>query len=102
MALKQLDPSLKVGAPGMYVPSNRDFARLERFFTICQQRKLPLDLFSWHFHQMEPEAMLQQSDRVQCLLDHCGFPNSENLLTEWSPVLEERFDRVQHADLGGT
>lgn len=80
-ALKQHDPSLKVGGPAI----SHDFKFLERFLAICQKRNLPLDFCSWHCYTERPATVLKNAREVQRLLEKYGFSKTENQLNEWSP-----------------
>jgi len=82
-ALKDYDPSLKIGGPG--IAYNLGFA--DGFIEFCGNRRIPLDFFSWHIYQgdaQNPHRVCDRAKRIRELLDVHGFHSAESLLTEWN------------------
>ena len=79
-ALKNLDPSLKVGGPTL--ASHLEF--LEGFLKYCADRKIPLDFVPWHIYASQPYDVVSRAARIQELLDKYGFSKVESVLDEWN------------------
>jgi|GEM_PF-3134135 len=80
-AIKQFDPALKVGGFASACPEG---GMVLRFLTMCRDRKLPLDFFSWHAYASQPEKVASQARLVRERLNHYGFSSVESHLNEWN------------------
>lgn len=80
-AIKQYDPSLKVGGPAAAGPT-RDFVR--EFLDYCRRRNAPLDFFSWHTYTSDPQKIAKHALYVRELLDQYGFHETESHFNEWN------------------
>ncbi len=90
-AIKQFDPSLKVGGPAAA------FARKEMmqgFLKFCQQERLPLDFCSWHMYGDDPEAVRELALYVRRQLDDHGFTHTESVFDEWSYFEDELWNVI--------
>ena len=81
--LKSCFPHLKIGGPAL-AHSINDWA--ERFLGHAEEKRVPLDFFSWHIYCTTPEKMMEKNARVQALLERHGFGGVENILNEWNYV----------------
>lgn len=85
-ALKDYDPTLKVGACGM-AEGQRESMFREGFIQYCADHKLPLDFFSWHHYSndsSDPYDFVRVANVVRGILDENGFQNAENHCSEWN------------------
>jgi hypothetical protein len=85
-AIKQFDPSLKVGgfAATMVHP-----VFTKRFMDYCTAEHLPLDFFSWHTYTDHPAKAVANALWVRRLLDEHGYTGTESICDEWN---YSRFD----------
>jgi len=79
-AIKNYDPSLKVGGPTLAY--NLEF--LEGFLKHCQEHGVPVDFVSWHRYSTEPYSVLEMSEKVRGLMTRYGFGKSQSILDEWN------------------
>lgn len=81
--LKAFDPSLKIGG---YAAANVKFLPgfFPNFMQMCVDEKLPLDFFSWHSYNDNPELVRELSIYVRENLDRCGYSGTESHYNEWS------------------
>ena len=79
-AIKAHDPQNKVGGPGL-TRVGSDWAR--PFLKFCQERKLPLDFFSYHWYGSDPAGPTASALEARKVLDEFGFQRTEIHLNEW-------------------
>jgi xylan 1,4-beta-xylosidase len=60
-AIKNYDPSLKVGGPTL--AGSIEF--LEGFLKYCHEHGVPVDFVSWHRYSAEPYSVLEMSEKVR-------------------------------------
>jgi len=102
LALKSLDPTLKVGGDAIADPSD-DGAYREGFIDYCAAHKLPLDFYSWHTYansSADPYDAVRLAQEIRGVLDAHGFPKAESILSEWnlsSDFTEKEKDELQGA-----
>lgn len=77
--LKEQFPNLKIGGPALAY--NLEWA--EQFLS---QLKAPLDFFSWHSYACKVEGILDLANKINALLEKCGYGNVESILNEWNYV----------------
>jgi beta-xylosidase len=63
-AIKNYDPSLKVGGPTL--AGSIEF--LEGFLKYCHEHGVPVDFVSWHRYSAEPYSVLEMSEKVRGLM----------------------------------
>lgn len=80
--LKSCFPGLKIGGPAL--AWNEEWA--EDFLKEMQERKVPIDFFSWHIYCTVPEKMVEKAERMQALMEKYGYGDAENILNEWNYV----------------
>ena len=80
--LKQCFPHLKIGGPSL--AWNEEWA--EDFLREMQERKAPLDFFSWHIYCAKPERMVAKAERLKTMLTKYGFDTAESILNEWNYI----------------
>ncbi len=80
--LKTCFPRLKIGGPAL--AGKVDWA--EDFLKEMQQRKVPIDFFSWHVYGKTIEKFMAKSKAVKELLIRYGYPDAESILNEWNYV----------------
>ncbi len=101
LALKSLDPNLKVGGDAKAIASNPDAYR-EGFMDYCAAHHLPLDFYSWHTYansSADPYDAVRLGKAIRTLLDTHGYPKAESILSEWN--LTADFTDKQKARLQG-
>jgi len=84
-AIKSLDPSLKVGGPGLSGSFTDIY--LDGLARWCRKTNTPLDFYSWHSYNRDaggPYTFAEQAIAVRKALDVEGFPNAVNVLGEWN------------------
>ena len=80
--LKTKFPNLKIGGPASC--GREDWC--DRFLQWCEDRKAPLDFFSWHVYAVEPRQIVDKCARMRKMLDRHGFAKTESILNEWNYV----------------
>lgn len=80
--LKKCFPHLKIGGPAIA----HDEKWAAAFLGEMQNRKAPLDFFSWHIYCVEPAKMVAKAQRIRKLLDENGFAETESINNEWNYV----------------
>jgi hypothetical protein len=86
LALKSVDPSLKIGADAKAIASNPDAYR-EGFIDYCAAHQLPFDFYSWHTYansSADPYDAVRLGREIRTLLDTHGYPRAESILSEWN------------------
>ncbi|CAG7618385.1 hypothetical protein ACFQI7_02755 [Paenibacillus allorhizosphaerae] len=81
-AIKRFDPQLKVGGYAATSVNRDDF--LNEFLTVCRDRRLPLDFFSWHVYSADPQQIVKDARFAREKLDAYGYPQAESHLNEWN------------------
>jgi len=79
-AIKEYDPALKVGGPGLAY--KLEF--LTGFLDYCAAHGVPLDFVSWHVYSKNPYDVYLRAEAVENAMKTYGFGSSESLLTEWN------------------
>ena len=85
-ALKALDPSLKVGGPGL-AEGARPSPWREGFVQYCARHQVPLDFLSWHHYHgdsYDPWDMVRIAQDVRRLLDEYHLAGTESHVNEWN------------------
>jgi xylan 1,4-beta-xylosidase len=101
LALKSVDPTLKVGGVGKAF-SFDDGGYREGFIDYCAAHKLPLDFYSRHSYtdtSADPYDPIRVAKQIREILDTHGFPKAESILSEWN--LTPDFTDVAKARLQG-
>lgn len=101
LALKSVDPTLKVGGDARAMPFD-DGPYREGFFDYCAAHKLPLDFYSWHTYAIgsaDPYDAVRLAKSIRGVLDAHGFPKAESILSEWN--LTPDFTEAEKAELQG-
>ena len=80
--LKSRFPHLKIGGPAL--AGKKDWA--ERFLTEMKKRGVPLDFFSWHRYDTQPQKIGELCAFYRDLLDRTGYAGAESILNEWNYV----------------
>lgn len=108
-SLKRLDPTLKVGGPGVLGGSILTKRRwVPYFINAARDARATMDFFSWHLYEaLNPYSIKIQGDYVRGLLDAAGFTNAESHITEWNirlgendarfPTSQQLINRPKHA-----
>ncbi|MCF7817607.1 MAG: hypothetical protein K9M54_06975 [Kiritimatiellales bacterium] len=82
VALKQLDPALKVGGPALAGCIGSKHGK--QFLEFCRDNKLPLDFASWHGYSSKPDGLMKNIEDGIAALKEYGFENAESHFTEWN------------------
>ncbi|HUK26277.1 MAG TPA: hypothetical protein VLV49_16975 [Terriglobales bacterium] len=101
LALKSVDPNLKVGGDTKAIPMD-DGPYREGFLDYCAAHKLPLDFYSWHTYadgSADPYDAVRIGKELRSLLDAKGFSKAESILSEWN--LSADFTEDEKAILQG-
>ena len=101
LALKSVDPTLRVGGDARALPYD-DGAWREGFFDNCAKHKVPLDFYSWHTYAIgsaDPYDAVRLGKDIRKILDDHGFPKAESILSEWN--LTPDFTQLEAANLQG-
>jgi xylan 1,4-beta-xylosidase len=101
LALKSVDPELKVGGDARALPYD-DGPWREGFFEYCAKRKVPLDFYSWHTYAIgsaDPYDAVRLAKDIRKIVDDHGFPKAESILSEWN--LTPDFTQLEAANLQG-
>ncbi len=101
LALKSVDPTLKVGGVGKAFPYD-DGGYREAFIDYCAAHKLPLDFYSWHTYtdsSADPYDAIRLAGQIRNILNTHGFPKAESILSEWN--LTPDFTDAEKARLQG-
>jgi len=80
--LKEYNASLKVGGPCTSSITNDNYTL--GFLEYVGNNGIPLDFFSWHMYSSSPYQLEIASRYIRFLLDTHGFPECENINTEWN------------------
>jgi xylan 1,4-beta-xylosidase len=86
LALKSVDPTLKVGGDGKAFAYD-DGPYREGLIDYCAAHKLPLDFYSWHTYadaSADPYDAVRLARLTRGILDARGFPKAESILSEWN------------------
>jgi len=92
-ALKDYDPTLKVGGPSWCC----DQTFFRDFLAYVRDHQVPLDFVSWHYYG-SLEGILERARRVQVALDAYGFTETENLFTEWNIAAQVDHEHLYDAN----
>lgn len=87
--IKKRFPTIKIGGPAM---GELKEALVRSFLSVCREKDVPLDFFSWHCYTDDHGKLLAQPQRVKKLLDEYGFSNTELHLNEWHYLPKGFFD----------
>jgi xylan 1,4-beta-xylosidase len=101
LAIKSVDPTLKVGGDARAMPFD-DGPYREGFFDYCTAHKVPLDFYSWHTyadHSSDPYDAVRLAKEIRKILDAHGFPKAESILSEWN--LTPDFTEAEKVELQG-
>jgi len=82
--LKKCFPELKIGGPAFSWVKHEEW--LDGFLKSLKDDDdaAPLDFFSWHSYQEEPQKIISAAEFVRKKLDDAGFAETENILNEWN------------------
>ncbi len=82
--LKKCFPNLKIGGPAFSWIKHEEW--LDGFLASLKadNDRAPLDFFSWHSYQEDPEKIISASKFVRKKLDDAGFTETESILNEWN------------------
>ena len=99
--IKALDPAFKVGGPSLSLFEEKGFAFAKYFLDYVKSHDVPLDFFSFHSCDTDPNAVAYRVSRVSSLLSDYGKP-VEVFQTAWACVDEKgdertRFDNLRNA-----
>ncbi len=80
--LKSLFPNLKIGGPAAV--GSRTY--MSEFINEMNNRKVPLDFFSWHQYGFVVEDIVARVEFVRKCLDDAGYEKTESILNEWAYI----------------
>ena len=79
--LKKRFPKLKIGGPSISYATNTWGVDFLRYLT-SDDRRVPLDFFSWHAYYTDPNTLRENAIYVRELLDKFGYSETESILAE--------------------
>ncbi len=82
IAIKKLDPALKVGGPAL--GGSLDSEKGREFLGFCRDNKVPLDFVSWHGYADHPDKLMKKIESGIITLKEYGFQNIETVFDEWN------------------
>ncbi len=83
IALKNLDPELKVGGPAL--AGFESLSWMEGFLSYLAAHNAPLDFFSWHtYHMGNPLHLADAQRSIRSILDAEGFSGTLAFPDEWN------------------
>lgn len=74
--------TIKIGGPAFCWAE----AWKDDFLPFCAREKLPLDFYSYHSYQTDPEEIGEWTRKARAMLDQNGFTKAETHLNEWNYV----------------
>jgi hypothetical protein len=80
--MKAWNSSLKIGGPCTSSVTTTNYTL--GFLQYIKDHDVPLDFFSWHRYARTPFEMYNASRYIRLLLDSYGYPDAENINTEWN------------------
>ena len=80
--LKTCFPNLKIGGPAL--AWREDWGG--KFLAEMAKRKVPLDFFSWHIYNANPENICNKAHRMRRAMRENGYGEAESILNEWNYV----------------
>ncbi|MBQ9544132.1 MAG: hypothetical protein IJV00_03270 [Clostridia bacterium] len=80
--LKGLFPELKIGGPALC----GRFEWGEDFLNEMSKRNVPIDFFSWHRYNNEPEKFFSKERTAREMIDKYGYTKAESILNEWNYI----------------
>lgn len=83
--LKEKFPYIKVGGPAFATKGAAGLTEI--FLTYMKERNVPLNFFSWHLYRSETKIYKEFIYKIRELLDTCGYPDAENILDEWTYMI---------------
>ncbi|MDP6636333.1 MAG: hypothetical protein QGG42_15640 [Phycisphaerae bacterium] len=90
-AIKALDPSLKVGGPGLSGAFTDIY--MDGFVRYCRKTNAPLDFYSWHSYggrdDYNPYCYYEYGRKVRKALTRYGYKNAESIVTEWNAGIND-------------
>ncbi len=83
LAIKAIDPALKVGGPGLCdVFNHREF--LDGLLRHCTERGVGLDFVTWHMYDRDPCHTATAAHIVRSSMDRFGYGSAQSILDEWN------------------
>lgn len=82
--LKKRFPHLKIGGPALSWVKNVEWH--DGFLKAITEGedRAPLDFFSWHSYQDDPEKIIEAGNIVREKLDKAGYYDTESICNEWN------------------
>lgn len=81
--IKARFPYVKIGGPAVCNIHNYSLEWTKKFLAYCRDHHLPLDFFSWHNYNCDPQFVIDDPQRARDLLDRYGYTDTELSLNEW-------------------
>ena len=85
--LKKCFPHLKIGGPAY--AGNEPLGEekwADSFLFEMNKRNVPIDFFSWHLYENEPEKIIALGESLKNLLIKHGYENAESICNEWNYI----------------
>ena len=81
--LKKRFPHLKIGGCAFMGGYNRFIKAFFEYITAKPER-IPMDFYSWHFYTTDVKRMLEESEKVDTVLQKYGYQDAESIFNEWN------------------
>ena len=81
--LKKRFPHLKLGGCAFTGGYNRFIKAFFEYITARPER-IPLDFYSWHYYTTDVKRMLEESEKVDNVLQKYGYSDAESICNEWN------------------
>ncbi len=102
-SMKAANPEIKIGTPGA-VPTTTfgiDKEYREDLLAFLSEHKGKLDFYSWHLYAAKnPYGLKMWADTMRNLLDHYGFTEAENHISEINDELGEGLAELNESPKG--
>ena len=79
--IKATFPDVFVGGPAAAM---RDLPWVREFLAFCRAGDLPLDFFSWHTYDDDPQVIIDRANLMQEWLEEFGYGSAESHLNEYN------------------
>ena len=96
--IKAIDPALQVGGGSFALLDETGIAFAKQFLAYVKKHCVPLDFFSYHAHDTDPNSIAYRAARVREMLAEYGCA-IQVFQTSWACVDEKADERVRFAHL---
>lgn len=91
--LKSCFPELKIGGPAYCYCVNSKAAN--EFIQYASEHQVPIDFFSWHGYETDPQKYPDAARYARNLLDRFGYQKTELHLNEWNYIIGWKGEEIR-------